>query len=98
MPEQTLISNVSDTARWVAAYRAWESTRPDALFKDPYAARLAGDTGRIFAAKQVRARWPIVIRTRLMDDFITASISEGCDRVLNLGGGCSTSRPPPFCG
>ena len=36
-----LVSNVSDTARWVAVYRAWESARPDALFIDPFAERLA---------------------------------------------------------
>ena len=41
----TLIRNVSDTARWVAYYRAVESERPDALFHDPFARRLAGDFG-----------------------------------------------------
>jgi O-methyltransferase involved in polyketide biosynthesis len=45
-----LISNVSDTARWVAVYRAWESARPDALFRDPLAGRLAGERGRAIAA------------------------------------------------
>ena len=41
------IENVSDTARWVAVYRAMESERPDALFRDPYARgrRLAGAKG-----------------------------------------------------
>ena len=29
-------SNVSDTARWVAVYRADESARPDAVFRDPW--------------------------------------------------------------
>ena len=33
-----ILSNVSDTARWVAACRAWESARSDALFSDPLAA------------------------------------------------------------
>jgi hypothetical protein len=32
---ETLVSHVSDTARWVAIYRAWESARADALFRDP---------------------------------------------------------------
>jgi O-methyltransferase involved in polyketide biosynthesis len=40
---QPLVSNVSDTARWVAVYRAWESARPDALFRDAFAERFAGD-------------------------------------------------------
>ena len=44
------ISNVSDTARWVAVYRARESARPDALFHDPYAELLAGERGRAIAA------------------------------------------------
>jgi O-methyltransferase involved in polyketide biosynthesis len=39
------IRNVSDTARWVAFYRAMESERPDALFLDPFARRLAGEQG-----------------------------------------------------
>jgi len=33
------IENVSDTARWVAVYRAMETARPDAIFKDPFADR-----------------------------------------------------------
>ena len=43
---EPLVSNVSVTARWVAVYRAWESARPDALFSDPFADRLAGERGR----------------------------------------------------
>ncbi len=41
----TSIENVSDTALWVAVYRAMETARPDAIFRDPYAERLAGDKG-----------------------------------------------------
>jgi len=44
-PAANPISSVSDTARWVALYRAMESDRPDALFRDPYARRLAGAAG-----------------------------------------------------
>jgi hypothetical protein len=47
MPEP-LISNVSDTARWMAAYRAAESARHDALFTDPFAERFAGARGHGF--------------------------------------------------
>src|SRR5438094_820564 len=39
----TAIRDVSDTALWVAIYRAQESERKDALFNDPYARRLAGE-------------------------------------------------------
>jgi methyltransferase (TIGR00027 family) len=90
-----LVSNVSDTARWVAVYRAWESARPDALFSDPFAERLAGERGRAIAAlapRQVRTGWPMVVRTKLMDDLILASVQDGCDCVLNLAAGLDT-RP-----
>src|SRR5258708_19119112 len=73
-----LVSNVSDTARWVAVYRAWETARPDALFKDPFAERLAGDRGRAIAqAGPLPARngWPMIVRTKLIGDLIPASIA-----------------------
>jgi O-methyltransferase involved in polyketide biosynthesis len=40
------IENISDTARWVAVYRTMETERPDAIFRDPFADRLAGQRGR----------------------------------------------------
>jgi methyltransferase (TIGR00027 family) len=95
MSPEPLVRNISDTARWVAAYRARESARPDALFHDPYADRLAGERGRAIVARvprEARSGWPMVVRTRLMDDLIAASIAEGCDRVLNLAAGFDT-RP-----
>lgn len=90
-----LIAHVSDTARWVAAYRARESARPDALFQDALAARLAGEQGHRIAD---RARgtngdgWPLVTRTKLIDDLVLTAIREGCDCVLNLAAGLDT-RP-----
>jgi methyltransferase (TIGR00027 family) len=90
-----VVSNVSDTARWVAVYRAWESARKDALFHDPFAERLAGEQGKAIAALVPRAArngWPMVARTKLIDDLVLASIREGCDRVLNLAAGLDT-RP-----
>ncbi len=89
------VSNVSDTARWVATYRAAESERPDALFKDPFARKLAGDEGRVIAhAMQAHMRngWPIIVRTKLIDELVLKSIQQGCDRVLNLAAGLDT-RP-----
>ena len=94
-PTETPIHNISDTARWVAVYRAWESARPDALFRDPLAEKLAGERGRAIAAtapRQARSGWPMVTRTKLFDDLIAASLAEGCDRVLNLAAGFDT-RP-----
>jgi O-methyltransferase involved in polyketide biosynthesis len=40
---ESKIRNISDTARWVAVYRARENERPDAVFRDPFARRLAGN-------------------------------------------------------
>jgi methyltransferase (TIGR00027 family) len=94
---ESLIHNVSDTALWVATYRGWESTRKDALFVDPFAARLAGERGEAMARNVPRSAgmgngWPIVARTRIIDDYINASLAEGCDCVLNLAAGLDT-RP-----
>jgi methyltransferase (TIGR00027 family) len=89
---ETLISNVSDTARWIAAYRATESARPDALFDDPLADRLAGEQGHAIVATAPRVSWAVVARTKLIDDIVVKAIGEGCDRVLNLATGLDT-RP-----
>ncbi|WP_099243594.1 SAM-dependent methyltransferase [Mycobacterium sp. shizuoka-1] len=91
----SLVSNVSDTARWVAAYRARESARPDALFHDPLAERVAGERGRAIVAaapRRVRDGWWLVARTKLIDDLIAHAISAGCDRVVNMAAGLDT-RP-----
>jgi methyltransferase (TIGR00027 family) len=91
-----LIANVSDTARWVAAARAQESARGDALFQDPLAARLAGAQGQRIAEQARGANgsngWPLVTRTKLIDDLIVASLDDACDCVLNLAAGLDT-RP-----
>src|SRR5689334_21371088 len=47
-----LIRDISDTARWVAYYRAQETDRPDAVFRDPYARALAGERGERIAKAQ----------------------------------------------
>ncbi|MFE3025298.1 class I SAM-dependent methyltransferase [Nocardia tengchongensis] len=91
-----IISSVSDTARWVAVYRAIESARPDALFHDPLAGMLAGEVGPAIAAETTRVMgdhgWPIVARTKLIDDMIRSAVDSGCDRVINLAAGLDT-RP-----
>jgi methyltransferase (TIGR00027 family) len=91
----SLVSNVSDTARWVTAHRAKESARPDALFHDPLAERLAGEQGHAIVAaapRSIRHGWWLVARTKIIDDLIAHAISQGCDRVLNLAAGLDT-RP-----
>jgi methyltransferase (TIGR00027 family) len=94
LPEP-IISHVSDTARWVAVYRARETERRDALFRDPLAARLAGERGLAIAAATPRAAvtgWSAVTRTKLIDDLVLDSVAQGCDRVVNLAAGFDT-RP-----
>jgi methyltransferase (TIGR00027 family) len=96
MTPTPVVSTISDTARWVAAIRAMESARPDALFRDPFAARLAGEIGAEIAARMRKAMghigWPIVMRTKVIDDLVLAAVAEGADRVLNLAAGLD-SRP-----
>lgn len=91
----TLIDNLTDTARWVAAFRAEESERPDALFHDPYARLLAGERGELIANTIKFGRknsWMIVARTWLLDKHITAHIQQGYDTIINLAAGLDT-RP-----
>src|SRR4051812_20550023 len=89
------IENVSDTALWVATYRAMESERPDALFHDRLAGRLVGERGRAIAAQIKGSRytsWSVVVRTCIIDAFIRELVAGGVDTVLNLGAGLDT-RP-----
>jgi methyltransferase (TIGR00027 family) len=73
-----------------------ETDRPNALFHDPFAAKLAGERGRKIIGSLPRQAfiggWSVVIRTRIIDDFIQAAIAEGVDTILNLGAGLDT-RP-----
>jgi methyltransferase (TIGR00027 family) len=89
------IRDVSDTALFVAHYRALEGTRPDALFHDPLAARLAGERGRRIGesmSKALMGGWSIAIRTVIIDGYIRRLLPLGIDTVLNLGAGLDT-RP-----
>ena len=90
------IRNISDTALWVAIYRADESARPDALFRDPLAARLAGERGRAISEglpRRSQRAWPLVTRTYLFDKIIAEAVGQhGVDLVLNLAAGLDT-RP-----
>jgi methyltransferase (TIGR00027 family) len=90
------ITHVSDTALWVAIYRAMESERPDALFHDPYARTLAGQRGEQIVATLKKGRrfaWPMIVRTAVMDEIILrAANRDGVDTVLNLAAGLDT-RP-----
>ena len=93
MADEPAIRNVSDTALWVAIYRAQESERKDALFYDPYARQLAGERGAAIAKQVGMPGWPIVVRTQVLDEQIQKAVEEeGFDTVLNLAAGLDT-RP-----
>src|SRR6266545_4731523 len=64
MTAEGTIRNISDTAIWAAIYRARETERPDALFRDPLAKRLIGERGDQIAAamkSQDKHEWAWVI-------------------------------------
>lgn len=86
-----LIENISDTARWVAYYRAMETERPDAIFKDPFARRLAGERGEHIVDNMKRGRamaWAMIVRTAVFDEIILDTISSySIDTVINLAAG-----------
>jgi len=77
-------------------YRAMESERPDALFRDPYARRLAGPAGAQILASMPQGRrwaWPMIVRTAVMDEIVMRLVKEeGVDTVLNLAAGLD-ARP-----
>ena len=95
MAEPNPIRNVSDTALWVAVYRAMETERSDALFSDPYARRLAGERGQAIVDAMPRGKsmsWPMVVRTAVMDEIIMRCVQQGARTVLNLAAGLD-ARP-----
>jgi methyltransferase (TIGR00027 family) len=92
---EAVIRDVTDTALWVAVYRAQETLRPDALFHDDFAGLLAGGQGENIAATMGRTRlvsWMIVVRTCLIDAYVKQLVTQGVDTFLNLGAGLDT-RP-----
>lgn len=90
------INDVSDTSLWVAHYRAKETERPDALFRDPFAKALVGERGRQIAESMAvvgkYTEWSVVSRTVIIDEFIQKLVSEGVDTIINLGAGMD-ARP-----
>src|SRR5215831_16599529 len=90
-----LIQNISDTARWVAVFRAEESERPDAVFHDPFARKLAGEKGKQIADSVEFSRqnsWSFVARTYLFDQYVMEHVEQGFDMVVNLACGLD-ARP-----
>jgi len=89
------LRDISDTALWVAVYRAMESEKPRPLFRDPYARRLAGARGEEVLRTMRQAKthaWAMIIRTHSFDQFVLDRIAQGADLVVNLAAGLDT-RP-----
>lgn len=90
------ITHVSDTAFWVAHYRAKETARKDALFHDRFASRLVDARGANIALSlggvSPYVEWSVVSRTVIIDRFIARLVADGVDGVINLGAGLD-ARP-----
>jgi methyltransferase (TIGR00027 family) len=91
-----VFQDVSDTARWVAVYRAMESERPQPLFRDPWARELGGERGEEIVRRLGGGPdlgWAVVVRTAVLDDALLRVVSGGrIGCVLNLAAGLD-SRP-----
>ena len=88
------LPDVIGSAYWIAAARARESTRPDRLFDDPWAGDLAGERGIAMMAASERASGGentfLPVRTRYIDDAVTAAVADGIRQVVLLGAGLDT--------
>jgi len=95
MKNKIVISDVTDTALWVAALRAREGKRANGVFQDPLASILAGVRGEKIARSfpnSAAVEWAVVIRTSALDLLIAEALQSGIDTVINLGAGLDT-RP-----
>jgi methyltransferase (TIGR00027 family) len=85
------IDPVGITGLLVAAIRAEESTRPDRLFDDPFAAALAGDEGRRALARYRPTQGPNVpileVRTRFFDEALERAWRDGVRQFVIVAAG-----------
>lgn len=91
-------SSVGATALGVAAMRAAESRRPDALFHDPYAELLVTAVGSPSWTRVVRGELPdlddaalaaigpvvsaLIARTCYLDDYLRAAVADGIRQIV----------------
>lgn len=85
-------NQLEQTARWTAAVRAYENTREDRLFTDPWAESLAGQEGKAWmAGKTPDSVAPIILRTRYFDDFLVRIANEcGLRQIVLMAAGLDT--------
>jgi methyltransferase (TIGR00027 family) len=88
------VEGVAATSLVTAASRAQESSRPDALFVDPWADLLAGPEGREFLERHedvLTAPTPIfVVRHRFFDDFLVGAAARGLRQLVLVAAGLDT--------
>lgn len=80
---------VAQTSRWTAAARARESARPDRIFDDPFAERLATPAGFEILERMgvVDGGNPfIAVRTRFLDEFLVRSVAARTQVVMLAAG------------
>ncbi|WP_394841089.1 SAM-dependent methyltransferase [Pendulispora brunnea] len=86
-----VLNPVAITGLLVAAMRADESTRPDRLFEDPFAAILAGERGKDALATYRAAVGPsipiIEVRTRFYDEGLERAADDGIRQVVLVAAG-----------
>lgn len=95
-----IVSSVGLTALGVAAARAVETDRSDALVRDPMAARFVAAAADAPTAMPTGGSAPgadtpmwrtmadfLGIRSRFLDDVVTSAVAEGIDQVVLLAAG-----------
>lgn len=93
----TITTSVGFTALLVAAARAVETERPDALARDPFARvflEAAGDPRAVAladagdgAGNPMAATRHLGVRTRYFDDFVQAAVAAGVRQIVILAAG-----------
>ena len=85
------VHGVGLTSLWVAAMRAVETERPDGLFRDPFARRLAGEAGFTALARgnpPSGVQAPVVaVRTRFIDEAVRAALDAGTRQLVLVAAG-----------
>jgi methyltransferase (TIGR00027 family) len=94
----------NDSSMMIAYERALETERSSALFQDPFARKMAGTKGESLSAAFGQAcehfgftGWPefhkqwTAVRTRFIDDFVTANAdTQAFAQLVNCGAGLDT--------
>ena len=98
------LRGVGKTALGVALIRARESSRPDRLFDDPFAAAFAAAAPEMYprarlgngggsdprSALAAVLSAGVIVRTRFFDDYLLAACAAGCRQIVLLAAGLDT--------